>query len=48
VKYPENKQEFQAWLDQIDAEIHKQGQIVDARLLDKRKQIAKVIAEWED
>ena len=48
MKYPETKQEFQAWLEQIDAEIQKQGRIVEARLLDKRKQVAKIIAEWED
>ena len=45
MKYPETKREFQAWLERIDAEVQKQGQIVDARLLDKRKQVEKIIAE---
>ena len=45
--YPTTKQEWQEMLGNIEAQIEAQGRIVEARLLDKKRQIEKLIQDWD-
>lgn len=47
MNYPVTKQDWQALLSDIEAQIEAQGHIVEARLLDKKRQIEAIIAEWD-
>jgi hypothetical protein len=45
--YPVTKQDWEAFLSEIEAQIEAQGRIVEARLLDKKRQIEKILADWD-
>ena len=47
MSYPTTKEQWQEMLGNIEAEIKAQSNIVEARLLDKKRQIEKLIQEWD-
>ena len=47
MNYPTTKEQWQEMLGNIEAEIQAQGNIVEARLLDKKRQIEKLIQDWD-
>lgn len=46
-KYPKTKEEFVAWLLDLEARSEAQAPYFDARLLDKINQVKSIINNWE-
>ena len=47
MNYPTTKEQWQEMLGKIEAQIKAQGNIVEARLLDRKRQIEKLIQDWD-